>query len=109
MNKNEKTDIVVKVNQLLNQLNNSTDSGKLKSVIQTSYAAINKPEKVSKQYKEISEALSAIVILSEELAIHKEYQFSKEQNEILKQMTDISRKTLSQSLIGMINGAVWHN
>jgi len=108
MNQDKKLALIEQVNELLGDLNKTVESNnEVKALIQTAYNSINKPEKTTQKYNEISDAIREMNGTFQELALEKKYQFSTEQNDIINKLRTLSREPVSQKGIGTINGAVW--
>jgi len=108
MNQDKKLALIEQVNELLGDLNKTVESNnEVKALIQTAYNSINKPEKTTQKYNEISDAIREMNGTIQELALEKKYQFSTEQNDIINKLRTLSREPVSQKGIGTINGAVW--
>lgn len=109
MNIEKKTAFIKDINELLHQLDNSVkEENAVKSEIQKAYIRINKPEKVSQQYNEISDSINDMNGEFQQIALKKQYHFSDEQNDLINQLNQKVRKSALQSGIGTINGAVMH-
>ncbi|HIY92913.1 hypothetical protein [Companilactobacillus sp. HBUAS56275] len=108
MNQDKKLALIEDVNDLLGKMNKTVDTdGEVKALIQTAYNTINKPEKTTQKYNQISDAIREMNGTFQELAVAKKYHFSAEQNEIINKLRTLSREPMSQKGIGTINGAVW--
>lgn len=79
MNQDKKLALIEQVNGLLGDLNKTVESNnEVKALIQTAYNSINKPEKTTQKYNEISDAIREMNGTIQELALEKKYQFSTE-------------------------------
>lgn len=108
MNQDKKLTLIEEVNGLLEKMNKTVDTdGEVKTAIQKAYITINKPEKTTQKYNQISDAIRDLNGTFQELALQKKYSFSAEQNEIINKLRTLSRESMSQKGIGTINGAVW--
>ncbi|MCS6105705.1 hypothetical protein, partial [Clostridium botulinum] len=84
MNIEKKTEFIKDVNELLHELDKSvTQQNAVKSEIQKAYIRINKPEKVNQQYNEISDTIRDMNYEFQQIALRKQYHFSKEQNDLI--------------------------
>ncbi|GEO65373.1 hypothetical protein [Companilactobacillus nantensis] len=110
MNSKKKTEFIEKINHFLEQLDKSIakDDTLVKPEIQKAYKMINQPEKVSQQYNQVHDAIADMNIAFQNLAVSKKYHFSSEQNELINELKTLSRRSLKDSFIGVINGAVMH-
>ncbi|MFC6175263.1 hypothetical protein ACFQAV_00320 [Companilactobacillus huachuanensis] len=110
MSNEKKTTAVVKINNLLAQFDRSVskDDTAVKVAIQATYNQINKPEKDAQKYKQIPEAVQKLTRELQDMAVAKQYHFSTEQNKILNELQALSRGSLLDGSIGIINGAVFH-
>lgn len=109
MNIEKKTEFIKDVNELLHELDKSvTQQNAVKNEIQKAYIRINKPEKVNQQYNEISDTIRDMNYEFQQIALRKQYHFSKEQNDLINQLKSKTRESFLQSGIGTINGAVMH-
>jgi len=108
MSQQKKLETLEQINDLLKELNQSVTAEKLvKDQIQIAYNAINKPEKDSQKYKQISDAIREMNSQFQQLALKKQYHFTVQQNEYINELNKLSEESISQSGIGLINGAVW--
>jgi len=110
MSNEKKLDAVVKINSLLEQLDHSVtnDNVVVKNAIQVTYNQINKPEKDTQKYKQIPDAVQGLNRELQDIAVSKKYHFSAEQNKVLNELQTLSRGSLLDGSIGIINGAVFH-
>lgn len=108
MNSQKKEAFVEKINNLLEGLNKVTpkDDLQVKSVIQQAYSAINRPEKITQQFNQVQDAINDLDVSFQKLALSKKYHFSLEQNNVVNELRTLTRKSLKDSFIGLINGAV---
>lgn len=108
MNSQKKEAFVGKIDNLLERLDKSTpkDDEQVKSLIQKAYSDINRPEKVNQQFNQVQDAISDLDVSFQRLALSKKYHFSSEQNDVINKLRTLSRKSLKDSFIGAINGAV---
>jgi len=108
MNQAKKSEVLKQINTLLNELNKSiVDQSNIKGDIQVAYNQINKPEKDSQKYKQVSDALNDMIGKFQKVALKKDYHFDEHQNEIINKLEKLSQKSISQSGIGIINGVAW--
>lgn len=110
MSNEKKMAAVAKINELLEQLDKSVskDDVAVKTVIKATYNQINKPEKDTQKYKQIPESVQDLNRELQDMAVAKKYHFSEEQNKILNELQALSRGSLLDGSIGIINGAVFH-
>jgi len=110
LSKDKKIDAIDKVNALLEQLDHSVskDNAFVKTEIQKTYNQINKPEKVTQKYKQIPDAVKDLNWELQDIAVAKKYKFSDEQNKIINELRALSRGSLLDSSIGVLNGVVFH-
>lgn len=109
MNQQKKMTTLKQVNRLLEELNQSvTDQEVVKKAIQTAYDTINQPEKENQKYKQVSDAIGDMNYSLQQIALKKQYHFSQQQNQLINEIRELSRKSQFRSGIGIINGAAWH-
>ena len=109
MNQQKKTATLEQINHLLEELNQSVaDQKVIKKAIQTAYDTINQPEKESQKYKQISDAIGNMDYSLQQIALKKQYHFSEQQNQLINELRELSRKSQFRSGIGIINAAAWH-
>jgi len=108
MNQAKKSEVLEQVNASLNELNKSVvDQSGITDSIQVAYNQINKPEKDSQKYKQISDALNEMIGKFQKIALKKTYHFDEHQNELINKLDKLSQKSISQSGIGIINAVAW--
>jgi len=108
MNQAKKAEVLEQINDLLNELNKSiVDQGKIKDNIQVAYNQINKPEKDSQKYKQVSDAVNEMIGELQRIALKKIYHFDEHQNDLINKLSKLAQKSISQSGIGIINAVAW--
>jgi len=108
MNQAKKIEALQQVNTILNELSKSVvDQSEIKDTIQVAYNQINKSEKDSQKYKQISDALNEMISKFQKIALKKTYHFDEHQNELINNLDKLSQKSISQSGIGIINAVAW--
>jgi len=110
MSNEKKLAAVDQINSLLEQLDHSVvnDNVAVKTAIKATYNQINKPEKNIQRYKQIPDAVQGLNRELQVIAVAKKYHFSAEQNKVLNELQALSRGSLLDGSIGIINGAAFH-
>ena len=91
---------ILHVNELLTKLYDSLDNDTAKKATQKAYNKINRPTKLSAKFKEVPEAI-------ENLSLAKQNRLTKEQEEIIYELTKLSRRSFQKGFEGLLFAGVW--
>jgi DNA repair ATPase RecN len=103
----KKEEALTQVNTLLQELYNSLDNTKAKDAVQLSYNRINKPYKLSQKYKEIPEAIDFLKKDFSKLSLIKENRLTRNQEEIMYELTKLTRQIFQKGFDGIMYANIW--
>ena len=92
---------ILHVNELLTKLYDSLDNDTAKKATQKAYNKINRPTKLSAKFKEVPEAIENLKSGLSRLSL------AKEQEEIIYELTKLSRRSFQKGFEGLLFAGVW--
>ena len=94
---------ILHVNELLTKLYDSLDNDTAKKATQKAYNKINRPAK----FKEVPEAIENLKSGLSRLSLAKQNRLTKEQEEIIYELTKLSRRSFQKGFEGLMFAGVW--
>ena len=104
---------ILHVNELLTKLYDSLDNDTAKKATQKAYNKINRPTnlyasfKLSAKFKEVPEAIENLKSGLSRLSLAKQNRLTKEQEEIIYELTKLSRRSFQKGFEGLLFAGVW--
>ena len=100
---------ILHVNELLTKLYDSLDNDTAKKATQKAYNKINRPTKLSAKFKEVPEAIENLKSGLSRLSLAKQNRLTKEQEEIIYELTKLSRRSFQKGFEGLLFAGVWYD